>query len=371
MMRTNRTRRNHSLLLSALLALVLGLIWSPRASSQSAKAEWKKTLAAAKTQGKVMVAGPPGETYREALTAFQKAYPGIQVDYVGTQGRDFAPRIMQERRVGQYLWDVNVGGGATMFNVLMPAKALDPLRQALVPPDLVQDKTWRGGFDEGWVDLEKKYIYAFVSYVQHAVYINRDVVPGSEFSKAEDLWNPKWKGKIVMHDPRGEGIGTHQGTIILLKFGEDGLRRLFKEQAPVITEDYRQVAEWLTRGRYPIAVGVNLPNLAAFQKEGVGKNVVPLEDPRILSAIAGFGNVGLINKAPHPNAAKLYLNWLLSKEGQSIFARVTGQNSRRLDAEAANKDLLPKTDINYVNGQKQEHQEVRLRVNKIAKEILK
>jgi ABC-type Fe3+ transport system substrate-binding protein len=62
----------------------------------------------------------------------------------------------------------------------------------------------------------------------------------------------------------------------------------------------------------------------------VGKNVVPLEDPKMLSAIAGFGNVGLIDKAPHPNAAKLYLNWLLSKEGQSIFARVTGQNSRRL-----------------------------------------
>jgi len=159
MMRTNRSRRNRSLVLFVLLELVvLGLIWSPRASSQSAKAEWEKTLAAAKTQGKVMVAGPPGETYREALTAFQKAYPGIQVDYVGTQGRDFAPRIMQERRVGQYLWDVNVGGGATMFNVLMPAKALDPLRQALVPPDLVQDKTWRGGFDEGWVDLEKIYL---------------------------------------------------------------------------------------------------------------------------------------------------------------------------------------------------------------------
>jgi iron(III) transport system substrate-binding protein len=355
----------------SLMLPVLAVLFATEASPQAWKSEWEKTLAAAKKEGKLVVAGPPGQTYRDALVAFQKTHPEIQVDYVGTQGRDFAQRIMQERRAGQYLWDLNMGGGATMFSTFIPAKVLDPLRPALIMPDLVQDKTWRSGFDDGWVDLGKRYIYGFVSYVQFAVHVNRDVVAASEFNKAGDLWDPKWKGKIVMHDPRREGIGTHQGTVILLNFGEDALRRFFKDQAPVITEDYRQVAEWIARERYPIAVGVNLPNLTAFQKEGVGKNVVAIEDPKFLSAIAGFGNVALINQAAHPNAAKVYLNWLLSKEGQSIFARLTGQNSRRLDAETGDKEYLPKPGVTYLNGQKQEHQEVRLKVNQIAKEIFK
>jgi len=355
----------------SLMLPVLLILLATEASPQAWKVEWEKTLAAAKKEGKVVIAGPPGQTYRDALVAFQKTYPEIQVDYVGTQGRDFAQRIMQERRAGQYLWDLNIGGGATMFNTFIPAQVLDPLRPALIVPDLIQDKTWRSGFDDGWADLGKRHIYAFVSSVLYAVYVNRDVIPESEFSKAEDLWNPKWKGKIVLHDPRREGIGTHQGTVILLNFGEPALRRLFKDQEPVITEDYRQIAEWAARGRYPIAIGINLTNLSAFQKEGVGKNLLPVEDPKLASAIAGFGNVALINQAPHPNAAKVYLNWLLSKEGQSIFARLTGENSRRIDAEAGEKEYLPKPGVHYLNGQKQEHQEVRLKVNQIAKEIFR
>jgi len=339
-----------------------------RVHGQDGKAEWEKTLAAAKKEGKITLAGPPGQAYRDALVGFQKAYPEIQVEYVGMQGRDFAPRIMQERRANQYLWDLAVGGGATYFNVLLPAKALQPLKPAVLP-DILQDRNWRDGFDEGWVDLEKKYIYAFIGYVQYAVHANRDAVSEKDFNKAEELWNPKWKGKITMHDPRQEGIGTQSGTVIVQNFGEDALRRLFKEQEPVITADYRQLAEWVSRGRYPIAVGVNVPNLDAFQKEGIGRNVKPVEDPKFVSAIAGFGNVTLITPAPHPNAARVYLNWLLSKDGQSVFAKTTLQNSRRVDAEVGDAELLPKSGIKYLNGQKQEHQAVRLKVNQIAKEF--
>lgn len=366
-METNRPERNYGLLIFGFLVLVLG--WSP-SSAHGWNQDWEKTLASAKREGKVIVAGPPGQSYRDALVQFQKAYPNIQVEYFGIQGSQFAPRIIQERRAGQFLWDINIGGGSTMFNVLMPANTLDPFRPALTLPEIFQDKNWRGGFDDGWVDLQKKYIYAFLSYLQYVVYINRDVIPETQFTKAEDLWDPKWKGKIILHDPRREGIGNHQGTVILLNFGEGLLRRLFTEQAPVITKDYRQLVEWVVRGRYPIGVGVNPPHLTEFQKEGVGRNVKPLKDPRLTSAIAGFGNVAIINRAPNPSATKVYVNWLLSKEGQTIFARITGQNSRRLDAEVGDPEGLPLPGISYLNGQKQENQEARKKVNQIAREIL-
>ncbi len=353
-------------------ALVLAFLsWPPTASPQSWKVEWEKTLVAAKKEGKVVVAGPPGEAYRNPMTAFTRTYPELQLDFVGIQGRDFAPRIMQERRAGQFLWDINIGGASTMFNVLIPGKVLDPLQPALILPDTLDDKTWRGGFAEGWIDLEKKYIYGFTGYVDYAVYINRDIVPETELSKAEDLWDPKWRGKIVWHDLRREGIGTNNGTVILLNFGAEALRWLLREQAAVITEDYRQIAEWVVRGRHPIGIGVNRPHLQVFQKEGVGKNVQPFREPRLASVIPGWGSIALINRAAHPNAAKVYINWLLSREGQGIWAKTTLQNSRRLDVEVGDPDSLPQAGARYVNTQKQERQEARKRVNQIAKEILK
>lgn len=353
-----------------LSALILALLsWPATAAPQAWKTEWEKTLAAAKKEGRVVVAGPPGEAYRQTMTAFVKAYPDIQLDFVGTQGRDFAPRIMQERRAGQFLWDINIGGASTMFNVLMPASVLEPLQPALILHDLLDNKTWRGGFAEGWIDLEKKYIYGFTGYVDYAVYVNRDIVPEPELANAEQLWDAKWKGKIVWHDPRREGIGTNNGTVVLLNFGEEGLKRLLNDQA--ITEDYRQIAEWVVRGRYPIGIGVNTPHLQVFQKEGVGKNVKPFREPRLASLIPGWGSVALINRAAHPNAAKIYINWLLSKEGQNIWAKLTSQNSRRLDVEAGDGDSLPQAGARYVSAQKQEHQEARKKVNQIAKEILK
>ncbi len=355
--------------IASLIAMFLAL--PATASGQRWKAEWEKTLAAAKKEGKVVVAGPPGGVYRQALIGFAKAYPDIQLDFVGIQGRDFAPRIMQERRAGQFLWDAHIGGPNTMFNILLPAKALDPLKPALILPEVLEEKIWSGGFDDGWMDRERKYTYGFIAYIQHAAYINRDVVPEATFNKAEDLWDLKWKGKIVWHDPRREGTGTNQGLVILLNFGEEALRRLFKDQAVVITEDYRQLAEWLVRGRTPIGIGANIPHLQAFQKEGVGKNVKPFKDPRFSSAIPGFGTIALVNQAPHPNAAKVYVNWLLSKEAQATYTQISGQSSRRLDAQGGDPDTIPEAGVRYLNAQKQENQEMRRKVNQIAKEIFR
>lgn len=362
-------RRNYYQLLSVVVVLLLG--WPGKATPQAWKAEWEKTVAAAKKEGKVVVAGPPGEAYRQTMTAFIKAYPDIQLDFVGIQGRDFAPRIMQERRAGQFLWDINIGGASTMFNTLIPAKVLDPFQPVLILPDLLDNKTWRGGFAEGWIDLESQYIYGFTGYVDYAVYINRDIVPESELNRPEQLWDPKWKGKVVWHDPRKEGIGTNNGTVILLNFGEEALRRLLRDQAAVITEDYRQIAEWVVRGRYPIGIGVNTPHLQIFQKEGVGKNVKPFREPKLASVIPGWGSIAIISRAAHPDAAKVYINWLLSKEGQNIWAKTTSQNSRRLDVEVGDPDSLPQAGARYVNTQNQEHQDARKKVNQIAKEILK
>lgn len=353
------------------VAMLLILPWPTTAGAQAWKAEWEQTLAAAKKEGKVVVAGPPGQQFRDGMTAFRQSYPEIQVEYVGIQGQDFAPRIMQERRVGQFLWDILVGGASSMFISLMPNAVFDPLRPALILPEALDDKNWRGGFADGWMDQEKKYVYGFPNYLIYGVQINRDMVSEADFSKAEDLWDPRWKGKIVWHDPRGEGSGANQALMVSLNFGEEALRRLLKNQEIIVTKDYRQQAEWLVRGRYPIALGVLNTVLWTFQNEGLGKNVRPLKDPKLISATPGFGNLALINRAPHRNAAVLYINWLLSKEGQTAYSKNAGDNSRRLDVPLVNPDLAPQSGVEYRNTMRQEYSEQRKKVLQIAKEILK
>jgi iron(III) transport system substrate-binding protein len=352
----------------AALAFATSPLWAASADWQ---ADWEKTLAAAKKEGKVVVAGPPGQQFRNALVAFRKSYPDIQVDYVGIQGRDFTPRIMQERRAEQYLWDVHVGGGSTMLVSLLPNGVLEPLRPLVILPEALLDKNWKGGFDDGWIDLEKKYIYGFPNYLIYGVQINRDFVPEAEFGKADNLWDAKWKGKISWHDPRGEGSGANQALMILIHFGEEALKRLFRDQEIVLTQDYRQQAEWLVRGRHPIGLGVLNTVLWTFQNEGLGKNVRPLKDPKLISATPGFGNVALVNRAPHRNAAKIYINWLLSREGQSSYSENTGDNSRRLDVPPVNAELAPEPGLKYLNTMKQDYIETRVKAGQIAKEIFK
>src|SRR5919199_1603170 len=113
--------------------------------------EWERVLAAAKQEGAVAVVGPPGDDYRGALAAFEKAYPDIRLDYLGVSGRDVEAKLIAERDAGQYLVDVHVGGSTTAFS-LKPHGVFAPLRPALILPDASDDSKWRWGFDSAFLD---------------------------------------------------------------------------------------------------------------------------------------------------------------------------------------------------------------------------
>ena len=362
-------QKRTGVILSIMLPVLLILL-ATEAYPQAWKVEWQKILAAAKKEGKVVVAGPPGQSYRDALIQFGKAYPDIQIEYVGLQGRDFAPRIVQEREAGQFLWDVHVGGASSIMSVMLPKGAVDPLQPHLILPEVLDSSKWQGGFKDCWMEKEGKYIFGFVGAVYYSVHVNRDVVPEAEFNKPEDLWDPKWKGKIVWHDPRGAGNGSIQASVIYRSFGEDALKKLLKDQQAVVTADYRQQVEWVARGRYPLAIGVLDSVLTSFQQQGVGKNILPLKHEKLSSIVSAFGNLVAINKPPHPNAAKVFMNWVLSKEGQNAWAKATGENSRRVDVPPGDPEMLPNPKVQYWQGQKEEGQDLKKKVMAIVKEAL-
>ena len=81
----------------------------------------------------------------------------------------------------------------------------------------------------------------------------------------------------------------------------------------------------------------------------------------------------LINKAPHPNAAKVYINWLLSKEGQTEWVKASGYPSRRLDVprEQFDPGMLPKEGVSYLPGYGEQYNRVAVEANEFAKSLIK
>jgi len=317
---------------------------------------WDEIVAAANGEGEVDVHGGPGKLFGQALTeGFRRAYPQIKINFSGLSGRDAIPKILREREAGLYTVDVYIGGTFSTLQSLKPAGAFAPLRPALVLPAVLDDKAWYGGLDGEWMDKEKSYVLGFEAEVTPTLMINRDFVAPAELETYQDLLKPQIAGKIVWDDPRLPGQGAAAGTRLYLNFGADYLKRLFAEQSIVYIANPRQNAEWVVRGRYPIGIGTSAQELKPFTDQGLGKAIVPFDAPLAHPTIApGYGTVSLMDRAPHPNAAKVYINWLLSPEGQTAWGE-TGNNSRRLDVPHAAPEIFPKPGVTYIPEQNEEN----------------
>jgi iron(III) transport system substrate-binding protein len=313
-------------------SLVILLVVLSAASAQLCFAqEWEKVLAAAKKEGKVAVIGPVGADRRDVLVEpFQKKY-GISVEYFADRGSGIGPRLTTERGAGQYLWDVVVTGTTTGLLVLLPPGMLDPMEPALILPDVKDPKNWRGGAPE-FVDPAKRFLVMTPSQ-RGTLFINPKVTKPQEIKSYKDLLNPKWRKKIVMDDPTRAGPGQATFTFFYLhpELGANFIRALGKQEATVL-RDYTQEIDGIAREKYSILIGVSDIVAEERMKDGLP---IAILDPRQIkegSDISpGSGGLGLFNRAPHPNAAKVYLNWLLSKDGQEGFAKVNGYISARLD----------------------------------------
>ena len=311
-----------ALLLCALAEISFAAEW---------QSEWETTLAAAKKENAVTVITDVTASIRDALTmSFQSKY-GLQVDLFGALGREIPPRVLAERKAGRYLWDVFVHGTTTGLESMIPAGAFDPLEPALIFPDIKDAKNWRGGGLE-FLDPSKT-LMVMTPFQRGIIFYNSKLVDPKEFKSYKDLLDPKWKGKLILDDPRRAGPGQATLTFFYLhpELGVDFIRALGKQQITIL-KDYAQEVDAIGQGRHPVLIGTADFVAIARAKQGVPIAIV---DPRRLKegtdVSPANGALALFNKAPHPNAAKVYINWLLSKEGQTVFARANGYVSARLD----------------------------------------
>jgi iron(III) transport system substrate-binding protein len=228
---------------------------------------------------------------------------------------------------------------STALQVLRPAGAWDPVRPAIVQPDVLDDAGWEGGFARGFSAVKDRALaYGFCAVRGAGITVNTDLVK-EDIKGLTDLLNPRWKGKLLLPDVRTMGDSFWSMTSARLNLGDDIIKKLFVDQEPALSRDTRQIAEFMVRGRYPIALGVNPLLLGQFQKQGLGKNLKTFHFPEMDTVNSSSSVVWLVNRAPHPAAAKVFINWLLTKDAQIVWAREVETNSRRIGVEAGNPQI--------------------------------
>ena len=315
-----------------LLGIIPLLVLSGSSLGEAAwQEEWQKVLKAAKKEGVVAVSGPAGVQSRDSLTKpFTDKY-GIRVNFFGASGRQLSPRIMAERRARQYHWDVFVHGTTTGLTVMIPAGAFQPLRPALILPEVTDAKHWRGG---GLEILGKGAELAVMTPFQRGtIFYNTNLVDPKQFKSYKDLLDPKWKGKMGVDDPTRPGPGQATFTFFYLhpQLGPDFIKALAKQDL-LIQRDYTTEGDDLGHGRFPVLIGTADFLIELKMKQGVPIGIV---DPRQLregsDVSPANGALAFYKGAPHPNAAKVYINWLLSRDGQNVFPKMMGYVSARND----------------------------------------
>lgn len=310
------------------------------------RSEWERTLQAAKREGEVMLYG--SNDYELLFREFEKKYHEISVKGFYGRGADVAQRIMAERRAGKYLVDLYLDGMTTGYNVLYQGNVVDPIKPAFILPEVVdQSKWWRKRHH--YVDPERQHLFIFNGQSRVEVAYNTILVNPKAVKSYWNLLNPSWRGKIVALDPTHGGAGTSMRFIYHSPFlGREFLRRLLTETDLIISRDSRQMADWLAGGKVAFAIfsGIDRMDLDKAKEQGLPVDWFGPKDLKEGASItAGSGGVAILNRAPHPNAARVAINWLLSREGQMAYQRISGSSyigpdSLRIDIP---KDQVPQS----------------------------
>ena len=311
------------------------------------KEDWEKTLRGAEAEGQLTLYGCCYE-YDRILERFKKKYPKIKVTTVLGAGGQLGARVLAERRGEKYLPDVFSAGANTIHDVLYKAQALEPIKSTLTLPEVVEASKWYEG-EHRYIDPEKRYIFAFVANSQSGqVQYNRaQQVNPAEFNSFWDLLNPKWKGKMASLDPTTFGMGAAlQFFYYHPELGPPFLKKLYGEMQVTVSRDARQMTDWLVSGKFPLCIRCNAGSEVGKAKEqGLPIGSLDTESWKEGgSSSAAGGTLGIPSRAPHPNAAKVFINWFLSREGQIVlqkFGRPDAHNSRRID--------IPKDDVDPYN----------------------
>jgi iron(III) transport system substrate-binding protein len=325
------TRRS-ALSLAALAPLALA-IRPARAQTPAGAAEWKKVIEAAKTEGKVvMYTGAVGNTVIPKIAAAFEAKHGIRMEVLEARASELRERIRTEQAAGKVLGDVSHNGSTTTQlqmeeGVFVPYGSLPSAGRPVAPFK---------------ADGTRVPIYV----IAWGVLVNTEMVKPAEEPKSwKDLLDPRWKGKIIADDVRALGGGAVFFMVTHQAFGR-GYHDKLAEQRPHMNRELRGNYRRVARGEYPLFVPFTLADI--LDVKGLPLKALPMAEGAPYVLFQGT----IFKGAPHPNAARLLMDFFLSDEVQLLYASagfgsVVGGLGSRIAPEAravAQAKLLGTTD---------------------------
>jgi ABC-type Fe3+ transport system substrate-binding protein len=315
---SRRLRRVASIFASAAVVLV-GLVV---ADAGLARAQDASLVAAATKEGEVVWYATivRNQAARPLAEAFEKKYPGIKVRlHTGTQN-DVLLKILDEGRAGGPRVDVSHGGSAV--GSLLRAGLLERFVPAAA-----------SRYPAAYKDPDGYWTGEILSFLVAA--INTETVrPEDEPRSYEDLLDPKWRGKMAWSTQMTQGgppgfIGT-----VLETMGQDAgmqyLRQLAQQRIVNVPANQRVVLDQVIAGQYPLALMTFNHHSEISAKKGA-----PVKWLKIEPVTATVDAIFLIKHAPHPNAGKLFIEFALSSEGQTVL-----RNADYIPADPSTPALL-------------------------------
>jgi iron(III) transport system substrate-binding protein len=263
-------------------------------------------IAAAKKEGEVFWYSTQiiSQLVRPVTAAFEKKYPGIRVRSVRANATETAIKILNESKAGR-----------TQSDVFDGTTTVVPLKQA--------------GFVLKWLpDAAKDYPANLKDpdgyWIANNLFIitpgfNTSLVPrGTEPKTYQDLLDPKWRNRMAWNGfPTSSGEGGFVGTVLAEMGEEKGkayLRQLAQQNIAGLPGSAREVLDQVIAGEYAIALQIFNHHAVISAKKGAPVDWIKMEP-----ATENLSVISVHKNAPHPNAAKLLVDFITSKEGQEVF----------------------------------------------------
>lgn len=270
-----------------------------RAADQELPAD---VVAAAKKEGKVAfyTSFLGAKAHLDIIKTFEAKY-GISVELLDVRASEMTERIRTEQSSKRYIADVVQNGAASLIR---------QHREGYIAP--------HGGIPNAKnLSADHKISdFGVPSYILgYGILINKNAVKGDDEPKSwQDLKNPKWKGKIISDDPRALGGGNVMFSAFNDKLGDE-FNVALSQQALVLSRDIGNDERRVARGEYPLRIPQLFSNWLGLKSLPV-KFIAPVEGLPYIRF-----DFGVMNGAPHPNAARLFVNHYLSEQVQTAYVK--------------------------------------------------
>jgi len=259
----------------------------------------------------------------------------IDIEITATPFDSFIPRVVTEQDNGAYLWDVMVGPLTNIYAGLHPDHLQDiSVMLDRLPAELTADAAWGGGFEQ-YADPADPRSFINEYLLGTAITVNRKEITAAELDEPRDLLDPRWRGEICINDPRLVNQAS-MGLSWFLEspeYGEEFVTTLLRDQDVVLMDTITATSEAFAKGNCAIAIGADARTINEMRDAGIDIEYEVLD---------GYGNfllawgVSVLEGAPHPNAAHVFLAWFLSEDGQKSYVDMV-----RADATTRQLDVAP------------------------------